>query len=78
MVSLASVIITGEKNLYHFLITFPPSQAQLKANQVSLLEIAEPADVAVLRSYVNIASTIGLSGGGPLGGFLAESIGWRW
>ncbi|KAJ6789501.1 hypothetical protein PWT90_10671 [Aphanocladium album] len=41
-------------------------------------EIAEPADVAVLRSYVNIASTIGLSGGGPLGGFLAGLIGWRW
>ncbi|CEJ91340.1 hypothetical protein VHEMI07058 [[Torrubiella] hemipterigena] len=45
---------------------------------VIIAEISEPADVAVLRSYVNIASTIGLSGGGPLGGYLAQAIGWRW
>jgi MFS family permease len=45
---------------------------------VIITEIAGPADVAVLRSYVNIVSTIGLSGGGPLGGFLAASVGWRW
>lgn len=27
---------------------------------------------------MNIASTVGLSLGGPLGGFLAGTIGWRW
>ncbi|KAG0644988.1 Vacuolar basic amino acid transporter 1 [Hyphodiscus hymeniophilus] len=40
--------------------------------------IAAPSNVAVLRSYVNIASTVGLSMGGPLGGFLGGTIGWRW
>ncbi|KAL2067238.1 hypothetical protein VTL71DRAFT_1662 [Oculimacula yallundae] len=45
---------------------------------VIITDIAAPSDVAVLRSYVNIASTVGLSGGGPLGGFLAGKIGWRW
>lgn len=45
---------------------------------IVITEIASPQDVAVLRSYVNIASTIGLSGGGPLGGFLAGIFGWRW
>ncbi|CZT00091.1 uncharacterized protein RAG0_08238 [Rhynchosporium agropyri] len=42
------------------------------------IDIAAPSEVAVLRSYVNIASTVGLSSGGPLGGFLAGQIGWRW
>ncbi|KFY18240.1 hypothetical protein V492_00060 [Pseudogymnoascus sp. VKM F-4246] len=45
---------------------------------IIITEVAAASDVAVLRSYVNIASTIGLSGGGPLGGFLAGAVGWRW
>ncbi|KFY69360.1 hypothetical protein V496_00295 [Pseudogymnoascus sp. VKM F-4515 (FW-2607)] len=45
---------------------------------IVITELADSSDVAVLRSYVNIASTIGLSGGGPLGGFLAGAVGWRW
>ncbi|KAH8646947.1 major facilitator superfamily domain-containing protein [Tricladium varicosporioides] len=45
---------------------------------IIITDIAAPSEVAVLRSYVNVAVTIGLSVGGPLGGFLAESIGWRW
>ncbi|MCJ1470008.1 hypothetical protein MMC07_008653 [Pseudocyphellaria aurata] len=35
-------------------------------------------DVATWRSYVNIASTVGRSAGGPIGGYLADTIGWRW
>jgi MFS family permease len=34
--------------------------------------------VASLRSYVNIAATTGRSLGGPIGGALADTIGWRW
>ncbi|KAG5659510.1 hypothetical protein KAF25_002069 [Fusarium avenaceum] len=30
------------------------------------------------RSYVNIAATTGRSLGGPLGGWLADAVGWRW
>ena len=35
-------------------------------------------DVAVWRGYVNVASTVGRSAGGPFGGYLADTIGWRW
>lgn len=49
-----------------------------EANLTSSKDIAVPSNVAVLRSYVNIASTVGLSLGGPLGGFLGGTIGWRW
>lgn len=34
--------------------------------------------VATWRGYVNIASTVGRSAGGPMGGYLADTIGWRW
>lgn len=35
-------------------------------------------DVASWLGYINIVSTTGRSIGGPLGGFLADRIGWRW
>lgn len=40
--------------------------------------IVSPGQVAVLRSYVNIAAVLGKSVGAPLGGFLADIIGWKW
>lgn len=35
-------------------------------------------EVASWRSYVNIAATSGRSLGGPIGGYLIDTIGWRW
>lgn len=35
-------------------------------------------DVATWRSYVNVAATSGRSLGGPVGGWLTETVGWRW
>lgn len=35
-------------------------------------------EVATWRSVVNLASTIGRSSGGPIGGYLSDTIGWRW
>ncbi|KAK6531762.1 hypothetical protein TWF694_002931 [Orbilia ellipsospora] len=35
-------------------------------------------DVASWRSYVYIAATMGRAFGAPLGGFLIDTIGWRW
>jgi MFS family permease len=32
----------------------------------------------VYRSYVNVVQTVGRSCGGPVGGALAQTIGWRW
>ncbi|KAF2434070.1 major facilitator superfamily transporter [Tothia fuscella] len=43
-----------------------------------LLDLVPLREVASLRSYVNIAATTGRSLGGPIGGFLADTIGWRW
>ena len=40
--------------------------------------MAPLSQVAVLRSYVNIAAVIGRSVGGPIGGVLFDRIGWRW
>ncbi|KAG9241502.1 major facilitator superfamily domain-containing protein, partial [Calycina marina] len=45
---------------------------------IIIADIAAPSNVAVLRSYVNIATVIGLSLGGPLGGILSGTIGWKW
>ena len=42
------------------------------------LDIATPSEVAVLRSYVNVMAIIGRSSGGPIGGILTDTVGWRW
>jgi predicted MFS family arabinose efflux permease len=43
-----------------------------------ILDLFPLRQVASLRSYVNVAATTGRSLGGPVGGFLADTIGWRW
>ncbi|KAL8669469.1 MAG: hypothetical protein Q9168_005942 [Polycauliona sp. 1 TL-2023] len=45
---------------------------------VLIAEKVELRDVATWRSYVNVASTVGRSAGAPIGGLLADGIGWRW
>lgn len=34
--------------------------------------------VASWRGYVNVVAAVGRSIGGPLGGYLADTVGWRW
>lgn len=41
-------------------------------------DLAPLSQVAVLRSYVNVAAVAGRSAGGPIGGLLFDSLGWRW
>ncbi|KAJ5116964.1 major facilitator superfamily domain-containing protein [Penicillium angulare] len=36
------------------------------------------SEVAMLRSYLSLATTVGISSGAPLGGLLADCMGWRW
>lgn len=57
---------------------FFPLPNAIRTHSGLLSDIAEPLDVAVSRSYVNIASIVGISLGGPFGGFLGETVGWRW
>lgn len=42
------------------------------------LDLAPIDQVPVLRSYVSLGMGLGLSCGAPLGGVLADTIGWRW
>jgi MFS family permease len=45
---------------------------------ILLTDVVPLQDVALYRSYVNIVQTIGRGCGGAVGGYLAETIGWRW
>ncbi|CAO2650235.1 Nn.00g015270.m01.CDS01 [Neocucurbitaria sp. VM-36] len=45
---------------------------------ILITDLVPLRDVATWRSYVNIVATTGRSIGGPLGGWLADSVGWRW
>ncbi|KAH7258700.1 major facilitator superfamily domain-containing protein [Fusarium solani] len=47
----------------------------IAADQVDLAPLRE---VASWQSYMNVIATVGRSIGGPLGGLLADTIGWRW
>jgi len=45
---------------------------------ILLTDIVPLRSVATYRSYVNVVQTVGRSCGGAIGGYLAQTIGWRW
>ncbi|PMD17820.1 MFS general substrate transporter, partial [Hyaloscypha hepaticicola] len=45
---------------------------------ILITDMVPKIEVAAWRSYVNVAATVARSIGGPLGGWLADTIGWRW
>ncbi|KAI0841921.1 MFS general substrate transporter [Hypoxylon sp. FL0890] len=45
---------------------------------VIIADLAPLRDVGSWQSYLNVVATVGRSLGGPVGGFLADTIGWRW
>ncbi|KAK6954810.1 hypothetical protein Daesc_004779 [Daldinia eschscholtzii] len=45
---------------------------------IIITDLAPLRDVASWQSYLNVVATVGRSLGGPTGGFLADTIGWRW
>ncbi|KUL81822.1 hypothetical protein ZTR_09054 [Talaromyces verruculosus] len=47
-------------------------------SSIIITDIVPRRDVASWRAYVNISMTLGRSAGGPVGGWLTDSIGWRW
>lgn len=69
MTVIVSVLITGE---------FLCLDLILMRNTNILKDLVPLIQVAAWRSYVNVFSTLGRSIGGPLGGWLADTIGWRW
>ena len=36
------------------------------------------SEVTIWRSYTHVIATLGRSSGAPLGGLLADTVGWRW
>ena len=69
MTALVSILITGMRLL-------PPFPKRL--SRLTNIDMMPLRQVAAWRSYVNVAATTGRSLGGPMGGFLADKIGWRW
>ncbi|KAK0648884.1 major facilitator superfamily domain-containing protein [Cercophora newfieldiana] len=45
---------------------------------VLITDLVPLRDVAQWRAFVNVVATAGRSVGGPLGGWLADVVGWRW
>ncbi|KAI1469671.1 MFS general substrate transporter [Daldinia caldariorum] len=45
---------------------------------IIITDLAPLRDVASWQSYLNVVATVGRSLGGPTGGLLADTIGWRW
>lgn len=67
-IALTSIIVAGEL------------QSRIR-DQVALLrciDVIPLPKVAQYRGYVNLTATIARSLGGPIGGWLAGSVGWRW
>jgi MFS family permease len=68
MVSMVSILLTG-------MFVFSLDASFLF---IFCLDLVPLHEVAAYRSYVNVFSTVGRSCGGLIGGFLTQSIGWRW
>lgn len=67
IMAMSSIIITG---------TY--TTTRIDAQVLIFADIVPRRDVASWRAYVNISMTLGRSAGGPLGGWLTDTIGWRW
>ncbi|KAJ6028940.1 uncharacterized protein N7446_011719 [Penicillium canescens] len=50
----------------------------MTVSSVVITDIVPKREIASWRAYVNIAMTLGRSLGGPVGGWLSDTIGWRW
>lgn len=68
---LVSIIIAGKEY-------YKPTRSTGTVLTCVLTDMVPIREVASWRSYVNIAATTGRSLGGPIGGFLTDTVGWRW
>ncbi|KAJ5085953.1 hypothetical protein N7532_010724 [Penicillium argentinense] len=50
----------------------------MSMGSIIILDVVPKRDVASWRAVVNISMTLGRSVGGPIGGWLTDTIGWRW
>ncbi|KAL2815257.1 major facilitator superfamily domain-containing protein [Aspergillus cavernicola] len=47
-------------------------------SSIIITDIVSKREVAKWRAYINVSMTLGRSVGGPVGGVLTDTIGWRW
>ncbi|KAJ2986517.1 hypothetical protein NUW58_g4989 [Xylaria curta] len=45
---------------------------------ITISDLVPVRESGAWRAYVNVAATTGRSLGGPIGGWLADAVGWRW
>lgn len=45
---------------------------------ILMTDLVPLRDRGIWQGYMNIIASVGTSVGAPLGGFLADSVGWRW
>lgn len=45
---------------------------------IIIVDMVPVRNVAAWRGFVNVAATVGRSLGGPIGGLLIDTVGWRW
>ena len=70
MMSMASIVITG---MYVWKV-WEHHQTHIPVCS----DLVPKRELAAWRSYVNLVLTLGRSLGGPVGGWLTDSVGWRW
>ncbi|CAI7592582.1 unnamed protein product [Penicillium manginii] len=78
---LAGVGGSGMTDLLSVLINGGPFLIILKKRELELIfsqEVYDISEVATVRSYIIAAEIFAQGCGGPLGGLIADSIGWRW
>lgn len=51
---------------------------KIKVSLLTIPDVVPKRDLAAWRAIVNISMTLGRSIGGPVGGWLTDTIGWRW
>jgi MFS family permease len=66
------ILITGRT------ISGAGSSGMTSLVSILITDLVPLRDVATWRSYVNVVATTGRSIGGPLGGWMADTVGWRW
>jgi MFS family permease len=45
---------------------------------IAVSDLVPVRESGAWRAWVNVAATTGRGFGGPLGGWLADAVGWRW
>ncbi|KAI5247374.1 MFS general substrate transporter [Aureobasidium subglaciale] len=76
--AIAGIARNMEQMIVGRVIQGAGSAGMVSMVSILLTDLVPLHEVAAYRSYVNVFSTVGRSCGGLIGGFLSQTIGWRW